>query len=98
MEKNRAFHRKMGSVLSVLISEGIKTEKELAVLIGVNPRALKRLCQGDMEYTLSQVINLFPELEDLLDDMIEEHYVRKFSIKTIPNSPFGFPHKRGKKS
>ena len=90
-------HLTVGSFASAKALDEELNDKQMAEFLGINQRALKKLYRGELEINLTLLLKLFPDLRRTLINLIEDKYVSEFSASTLPNSPFGFPHKRSKK-
>lgn len=85
-------HLKIGNLFLALKLDKELTDEQVVKILGIPKRKLKSFFHGEEELTLTNMLKLFPKLEGILEQIIEEQYVRKFSVKTIPDRPLGFPH------
>lgn len=86
------YHLKIGNLFSAMKTEKELTDKQVIEITGLPKKRLKTFYRGEEELTLSELLVMFPKLKGPLDEVIEEQYVRKFSIKTVSDRPLGFPH------
>jgi hypothetical protein len=85
-------HLKIGNLFLALRADKDLTDEQVVKILRIPKRKLKSFFRGEEELTLTEVLRLFPDLGGILEQIIEEQYVRKFSIKTLSDRPFGFPH------